>query len=64
MNDDIIFYGNLNDKNVQGYAYSVYGADGLCATITTGCGGGHLPMIIKEEDDRESIKSCDERKMD
>ena len=49
--DDIIFYGNLNDKNIQGYAYSVYGTDGLCATITTGCGGGHLPMILEEEDD-------------
>jgi hypothetical protein len=42
MNDDIIFYGALNNKNksVQGYAYSVYGVDGICATITTGCGGG------------------------
>ena len=49
--DDIIFYGNLNDKNIQGYAYSIYGADGLCATITTGCGGGHTPYILEEEDD-------------
>jgi hypothetical protein len=42
MKDDIIFYGALNNKNksVQGYAYSVYGVDGICATITTGCGGG------------------------
>ena len=38
-NSDIIFYGNLNNKNIQGYAYSVYGINGLSATITTGCGG-------------------------
>jgi hypothetical protein len=50
MNDDIIFYGALNNKNksVQGYAYSVYGVDGICATITTGCGGGHIPLILEE----------------
>lgn len=25
---EIIFYGNLNGKNIQGYAYSVYGIGG------------------------------------
>ena len=46
--DEIIFYGCLNGRNIQGYAYSVYGMNGLCATITTGCGGGHLPLLLDE----------------
>ena len=49
MSDEIVFYGNLNGKNIQGYAYSVYGGDGLCATITANAGGGHMPYILVEE---------------
>lgn len=54
--DNIIFYGNLNDKNIQGYAYSIYGAGGLCATITTGCGGGGQTPIIFEIIEISNIK--------
>ena len=54
MTDEIIFYGNLNDKNIQGYAYSVYGVNSLCATITANAGGGHMPYIlVKEKKDEE-----------
>jgi hypothetical protein len=49
--DNIIFYGNLNDKNIQGYAYSIYGADGNSPTLTANAGGGHMPYIIEEEDE-------------
>lgn len=47
-NKDIIFYGNLNGKNIQGYAYSVYDINGLSATITTGCGGGWVHLDVLE----------------
>ena len=57
--DDIIFYGNLNDKNIQGYAYSVYGVNRISPTLTANSGGGHMPYILindeinKEEDTNE-----------
>ena len=46
QSDEIIFYGNLNGKGIQGYAYSVYGINGIAATITAVCGGGHEPFIL------------------
>ena len=46
QSDEIIFYGNLNGKGIQGYAYSVYGTNGIAATITAVCGGGHEPFIL------------------
>ena len=46
QSDEIIFYGNLNGKGIQGYAYSVYGTYGIAATITAVCGGGHEPFIL------------------
>ena len=52
-NEDIIFYGNLNGKCVQGYAYSVYGIYGNAPTLTANSGGGHMPYILtggKNED--------------
>ena len=47
---DIIFYGNLDGKNVQGYKYSVYDPEGIASAITTGCGGGHIPYVLTRED--------------
>lgn len=49
--DNIIFYGNLDGENIQGYDYSVYGKNGIYATITANSGGGHTPYILEEEDD-------------
>lgn len=52
---EIIFYGNLNGKNIQGYAYSVYGIGGEAPTITANAGGGHMPYILiewEEEDEK------------
>ena len=49
--DNIIFYGNLDGENIQGYDYSVYGKNGICATITANSGGGHTPYILEEEDE-------------
>ena len=49
QSDEIIFYGNLNGKGIQGYAYSVYGINGIAATITAVCGGGHEPFILVRE---------------
>lgn len=57
--EDIIFYGNLNGKCIQGYAYSVYGTGGNSPTLTANAGGGHMPYILindeykKKEDGNE-----------
>ncbi|MBO4640912.1 MAG: hypothetical protein J5710_14265 [Treponema sp.] len=42
----IIWYGNLDGKNIQGYKYSVYAIFGCCAAINTGQGGGQEPFIL------------------
>ena len=54
-NEDIIFYGNLNGKCIQGYAYSVYGTRGNSPTLTANAGGGHMPYILieRKEDERD-----------
>ena len=51
--DDTIFYGNLDGKNIQGYKYSVYEKNGICATITGNSGGGHMPYILIEGKENE-----------
>ena len=58
MKTELIFYGNFDGKNIQGYKYSVYDINGLSAAITANSGGGHMPYILLKEkkDEEESIE--------
>ena len=41
---------NTVDNTLES-ANRIYSVDGLCPTIPTGRGGGHLPKILVEEND-------------
>ena len=50
MEVKIIGYMDWTMDNTFESANRVYDQDGLCPTIPTGAGGGHLPKILMEEE--------------